>query len=701
MNDLLELRKHTTALDYRTDFNKIKHFLLFYSESDIPKYLSILKSRFIDIDLEDIVLFDDTGLEDRIRENTMSYLGLFYEAIDSILFDADDIFLEDEEDIFYYHRIARLKEKHPSKKATEVFPAPLLRNYRISFRSKSSYYKSIREVKSNDIGKLIKIRGILTRISQAKPFAEVCTYVCESCGSETYQLVNNEIFDLLEECLSEKCKVRALKGTLHLQTRGSKFIKYQSLRVQELTFDVPKGCVPRTINVECYGSVNLCRPGDFIRIEGVFLPRPYHGYKKMKAGLITDTFFYAMNLEVGQDNILPGMSSNMTCVDLTKFFGISNMNNQEICYNIDRIVDCIAPEIFGMHDVKKILLLMLIGAPSKIKSDGMKIRGDINVLLVGDPGIAKSQLLRTVSKISTRGVYTTGKGSSSVGLTASVIKDSITSEMILEGGALVLSDGGICCIDELDKMSDNDRVSIHEVMEQQTVSISKAGINTTLNARCGVLGAANPIKGLYNTKKSVEYNVGLSCALLSRFDVLVILKDEPDMQKDLKLANHISLLHIEDKVEDISYNDLSHMIENCKKIVPSIPPKLAEKLSNAYVEARQRNSLLTPRYLLSLIRLSLAHARLRLSDTINDLDVEESIRLMSFCCPNTFEKVEKINPKHAIYNLIISLGEKLSLKSLYEVVGNRFKKEDIDDCLREFEQLGVWIVQDEHLVILN
>lgn len=698
MNETLELRKYRTTLNYQSDFEKITQFLLFYTDTDTPKYLPILRNTEVCVKLEDVVMFDDTGLAHRIQENTMTYLMLFYKAIDSILFNSEDIFLDDEEDVFFYHRIARLKEKHPSKRPTEIFPSQLLRKYIVTFKSKDNTFGSIRDVRSNDIGKLIGIRGVVTKIGQVNPFVQVVTYVCESCGSETYQTVSSDLFDVLEECQSEKCKIRALKGTLHLQTRGSKFIKSQVMKIQELTSDVPRGCVPRTMSVECYGSVDLCRPGDYVRVEGVFLPRPYHGYKKMKAGLLTDTFFYAMSIETGkesQENTREGQVDSNRVLDA---FNKGNPGGEGL---FDRLIHGFAPEIFGMEDVKKVLLLMLAGAPSKVKEDGMRIRGDINVLLLGDPGIAKSQLLKTIAKISKRGVYTTGKGTSGVGLTANVAKDTLTGEMFLEGGALVLSDGGICCIDELDKMNEHDRVSIHEVMEQQTVSISKAGINTTLNARCAVLGAANPVKGRYNVKKSVEFNVGLPCALISRFDILVVLKDEPDLEKDLNLACHITSLHLEEELCDFSYKDIRGIIEECKKVVPTIPKSLSKRLSNAYVEARRQNSFLTPRYLLSLVRMSLAHARLRFSEEVSDVDIDEAIRLMGLWKTNLPQKRERQNPKHAIYNFIISLGNTVSLENLYEATRTRFRREDVQECIEEFERLGVWALQEGSLIILN
>merc|ERR1712151_98462 len=192
----------------------------------------------------------------------------------------------------------------------------------------------------------------------------------------------------------------------------------------------------------------------------------------------------------------------------------------------------IAPEIFGHADVKKALLLALVGSFTKTMKDGMKIRGDVHTLLMGDPGVAKSQLLKQAINIAPRSVYTTGKGSSGGGLTASVVRDGMTGEVSLEGGALVLADMGVCCIDEFDKMEEGDRTAIHEVMEQQSISIAKAGITTTLNCRTTVLAAANPVFGRYNPYKSPVENINLPSALLSRFDLLFLLLDTVDIDKD-------------------------------------------------------------------------------------------------------------------------------------------------------------------------
>merc|ERR1719290_936673 len=318
----------------------------------------------------------------------------------------------------------------------------------------------------------------------------------------------------------------------------------------------------------------------------------------------------------------------------------------------DKLACSIAPEIYGHEDVKKALLLLLVGGVDR-NSKGMKIRGNIHICLMGDPGVAKSQLLTFIDRLAPRSQYTTGRGSSGVGLTAAVVKDPLTNELTLEGGALVLADQGICCIDEFDKMMEHDRTAIHEVMEQQTISIAKAGLMTTLNARVSILSAANPAYGRYNPKWTVEQNVQLPAALLSRFDLLWLLADKSDRENDLRLAKHITYVHQHNINPPQQHTPLDmklmrRYIALCRKQNPAIPSDLSNFIVGSYCEMRKeardvdnKNSttFTSARTLLGILRLSTALARLRIVDQVeredgNEVDGDEQRQSKAAAGPN-------------------------------------------------------------------
>ena len=430
---------------------------------------------------------------------------------------------------------------------------------------------SIRNVRAHCIGRLVTITGMIVRVSDVKPILQVAAYACDYCGAEIYQTVQHQKEFLPATACPLCCTTAAVAGgpqrriqrskgnTLYLQTRGSKFVKYQEVKVQELSHHVPMGHVPRSIAVVAYGEcTRQCTPGDTVTLDGIYLPQRIggdSGYQAMKAGLITTTYLHAQNIMVHKKSY---DETKTTTAANDRPHDPADPDDDPTARNdiveailaiargpdpIGRLSSSLAPEIFGHADIKRALLLQLVSGCTRTLPDGMRIRGDINILLMGDPGVAKSQLLKHVATIAPRGVYTTGKGSSGVGLTAAVTRDTTTNEMTLEGGALVFADRGICCIDEFDKMDESDRTAIHEVMEQQTVSIAKAGIVATLNARASVLAAANPIYGRYNPYKSLSDNIALPNSLLSRFDLIFLILDIADIDKDMALAKHVTYVH--------------------------------------------------------------------------------------------------------------------------------------------------------------
>lgn len=348
----------------------------------------------------------------------------------------------------------------------------------------------------------------------------------------------------------------------------SRFVDQQVIKLQEAPDQVPVGELPRHVLISADRYLtNRVVPGSRCTVMGIFSIYQNKGSKNSSTGgavAIRTPYLRAVGLQTDIDKTAKGQAI-FTEEEEQEFLELSRRRD---IYNI--MTDCIAPSIYGNRDIKKAILCLLLGGSKKILPDGMKLRGDINVLLLGDPGTAKSQLLKFVEKVAPIAIYTSGKGSSAAGLTASVQRDQSTREFYLEGGAMVLADGGVVCIDEFDKMRDEDRVAIHEAMEQQTISIAKAGITTILNARTSVLAAANPIFGRYDDMKTPGENIDFQTTILSRFDMIFIVKDEHEKGKDERIAKHVMGIHmggrgVEDPTEsEVPVEKMRRYISYCK-----------------------------------------------------------------------------------------------------------------------------------------
>ncbi|KAF4465560.1 DNA replication licensing factor mcm5 [Fusarium albosuccineum] len=512
---------------------------------------------------------------------------------------------------------------------------------------------SIRNLDSMTIARLVRVPGIVIGASVMSSKATELQIQCRNCQhSQTIPVLGGFTgVTLPRQCArvripndpTPKCPLDPY-FVLH---EKSKFVDQQIIKLQEAPDQVPVGELPRHVLISADRYLtNRVVPGSKCTVMGIFSIYQNKASKNSSTGgavAIRTPYLRAVGIQTDIDQAAKG-NATFSEEEEQEFLELSRRPD---LYNV--MADCIAPSIYGNRDIKKAILCLLLGGSKKILPDGMRLRGDINVLLLGDPGTAKSQLLKFVEKAAPISIYTSGKGSSAAGLTASVQRDQSTREFYLEGGAMVLADGGVVCIDEFDKMRDEDRVAIHEAMEQQTISIAKAGITTILNARTSVLAAANPIFGRYDDMKTPGENIDFQTTILSRFDMIFIVKDDHSREKDERMAKHVIGIQMngqgtEEVAEsEIPIEKMRRYLTYCKtRCAPRLSPEAAEKLSSHFVsirrqvhaaemEANTRSSIpITVRQLEAIVRITESLAKLTLSPIATETHVDEAIRL--FLC---------------------------------------------------------------------
>src|SRR5512137_654105 len=507
----------------------------------------------------------------------------------------------------------------------------------------------IRNIRSDDINTFLSVEGILRKTTEVRPRIVDAVFRCPA-GHRTHKIQKYGKFIEPEGCATDGCTFRKLE----LLPKRSRFVDSQKLRIQESPEGLRGGEQPQTLDVDVTDDLSgMVAPGDRVVINGIL--RSMQRIVKGEKSTVFDIFLECNSIEIAEKEFEE--------VDISEKDEdeIKALSSDPQIYG--KITHSVAPTIYGSEDVKEAIALQLFGGIAKEMPDGSHLRGDIHVLLIGDPGIAKSQLLRYVVKLSPRAIYTSGQSSTAAGLTATAVKDEFgEGRWTLEAGALVLADMGVAAVDEMDKMQKEDRSALHEAMEQQSISVAKAGITATLKSRCALLGAANPKYGRFDMYGDISDQINMPASLLSRFDLIFIMTDQPQQKRDLAIAEHILKSHgigeliAQNKKTPIPGITDEYIQEQLKPIMPEIEPSLFRKyvayakrscfpvlsteakdaLIGYYLKLRgiaepNKPVPVTARQLEALVRLAEASARIRLSNTIERHDAERVIHIVDAC----------------------------------------------------------------------
>lgn len=478
-----------------------------------------------------------------------------------------------------------------------------------------------------NIGKLVMVEGIIVRATPVQPQVTRAAFKCKRCETPAYLVQAGPFLKAPNRCANPTCNS---KGPFEFLQEESSFIDYQQIRIQERPEDLPPGQLPRSLNTKLVSRdlVDKARPGDHVAVVGIV--------RAVAPVLPTAGKLRVFRLHVDANFLdLESKEPETAFVSPEEEKKILELAQDPWIHR--KIMRSIAPSIYGYESIKEAIMYIVFGGVPKHLAD-ISIRGELNILLVGDPGTAKSQLLQYVAAIAPRGLYTSGRGTTAAGLTAAVLRER-GGGMTLEAGALVLADKGVACIDEIDKMRPEDRVAIHETMEQHTVSVAKGGIVATLNARTAILAAANPSLGRYDPYKTVTENINLPVTILSRFDLIFVLKDVPEKDLDEKMSSHILEMHMKGSAPletPIPSELLRKYISYAKNVRPTLTDEALKRLKAFYLEMRAVTEkvegspiAITARQLESLVRLAEARARISLRKIITAEDAEAAIVIMN------------------------------------------------------------------------
>ena len=586
----------------------------------------------------------------------------------------------------------------------------LVKNVRVRFFNlPGSLQEKIRNLRSKHLDKLIVIEGIIRQSSDVRPQIVNAKFECPSCGTVISVLQMEKKFREPSRCSCGR------KGGFKLISKD--MVDTQRIVIEESPESLSGGEQPKRLNVFVKEDLvepkmeEKTTPGSRIKVIGVLKEVPV----PLPSGGLSTRF----ELAVEVNNLIP-LEETFEELDINeedekKIIELSK--DPEI---FEKLAESITPSVWGYEEIKKSLVLQLFSGVKKIHADGQKSRGDIHILLIGDPGVAKSVTLGFMAEISPKGRYVVGKSASGAGLTATVVRDEYLRGWSLEAGAMVLANKGLVCIDELEKMDPNDRSSMHEAMEQQTITISKANVQATLRAETSVLAAANPKFGRFDPYQSVAQQIDLPPTLLNRFDVIFTLRDIPDREKDKKIASHVLQEHTKAGKEMTIPRELfrKYIAYAKQKIKPILSKEAVEEIEKFYVDLRNRpvssESALRPipisaRQLQAIIRMSEACAKVRLSNEVSIEDAKKSIEIIKYYLAQvgydeetqsydidkiytgmtTSKRNKVLVVRETIYQLRDKLGELIPIEEIEKELEDKLTSEEIDNAIVELKKNSI------------